>query len=121
MNIEESINEISQNVGELSSKKNINEVMKLHNDINKKIKNTSKEIQKLKVKFEENTEENTLDINDTNYEKIVTKLINNDIDKMINSDKLEYQIDEYKKIYNKIKQCINFLESKKITIIECDK
>lgn len=115
------INDISHDIEELSNKKNINDVSKLHTSIQTKIKNANTKVQKLRTKFETDDVEVTIDMTEDDYEKMVGKLSVSAIEKVLNSTDLEFQIDEYKKLATKIKSLVHYLENKKLKIVECDK
>ena len=115
------IKDISNDIEELSNKKNINDVSKLHTSIQTKIKNANTKIQKLKTKFETDDVEITTDMTEEDYEKMIGKLSGSNIEKVLNSTDLEFQIDEHKKLATKIKSLIHYLENKKLKIVECDK
>ena len=115
------INDISHDIEELSNKKNINEVSKLHTSIQTKIKNASTKVQKLKAKFETDDVEINIDMTEDDYEKMVGKLSGSNIEKVLNSTDLEFQIDEHKKLAARIKSLIHYLENKKLKVVECDK
>ena len=55
------------------------------------------------------------------YEKMVVKISGSNIEKVLNSTDLEFQIDEHKKLAARIKSLIHYLENKKLKIVECDK
>jgi hypothetical protein len=115
------ISDISHDFEELSNKKNINDVSKLHASIQTKIKNVNAKVQTLRTKFETDDVKVKIDMTEEDYEKMIAKLSGSNVEKVLNSPDLEFQIDEYKKLATKIKSLIHYLENKKLKIVECDK
>jgi len=119
-NIKKEIDDISNDVSELSNKKNMSDIMKLNNTIATKIKNTQNKIHKLKTKTE-TPDANIELIDGATYEMLSTELGNSDIDKILNMNNIDKQIDLFKELERKINLCINYLNNQKMIITECDK
>ena len=113
--IRESIESIALDIEAQSNKKNINEITKLHSDIDAKIENAKSKMQKLKKKYDENEKNKTVqEMSETEYEKAISKLANSDIDKILYSNDLEHLVDECMKLESKIESCKHYLKNKKI-------
>jgi hypothetical protein len=115
--------DISKDISELETEKNLGKIIKQYNKINTDIKNTSSKIYSLKQKFDEEIVSNTTDIDqitEEQYEQFSKELSGEDVNKILSLEDLDTQIDEYKKLLKKINSCKNYLESKKMKIIECD-
>src|SRR3989338_1025849 len=100
-NIKKEIDDISNDVSELSNKKNMSDIMKLNNTIATKIKNTQNKIHKLKTKTE-TPDANIELIDGATYEMLSTELGNSDIDKILNMNNIDKQIDLFKELERKI-------------------
>jgi hypothetical protein len=114
------IDEIAKNVSDLSSKKNINEITKLRNENDEKIKNAVIKLRKIKLQIESDDIEINKNMTDDEYESISQSITENEMEKIQNITNLEIKIQEFKKIAAKIKSCIHFINNKKMTIVECD-
>lgn len=120
IDFDKEIGNIVKNVTDLSNKKNINEIMELRNKNDEMIKNTITKLKEIKSKFEMDDIKIMQNMTDEKYEKVSSKISDNEIAKIQNIADLEEKIDEYKNLAMKIKSCIHFLENKKINIINCD-
>lgn len=115
------IEDITKEIKELENEKNIGNIMKKYNKINGDIKTLNTEILNLKKEFEEMSDTEGAEISDETFEKYNGEISDEKINNIINDKNLKSQIDEYKKIILKINSCKKFLESKKMSITECDK
>lgn len=120
------LSEISKEISNLEKEKNLGQIVKQYNKINDDIKKTSSLIHELQNKIRSmdngNPEENknTEIMNDDQYEIYEKELSNEEVNKILNCEDLEIQIENYKKMLRKFNSCQNYLEGKKTIIIECD-
>jgi len=119
MDIEETLEEISDAINNLEKEKNLSKLIKKKETNNTKLDDLTIKLNEIKTKFEENINDN-IEIDDEKFEKYISKLTA-ESDKILKIENLEQQIDEYKKFYKKLNSCKTYLENKKITIVECDK
>ncbi len=113
---------ISKDISELENEKNLGKIVKEYNKINSDIKNASSRIHTLRHSFENNDFSlNDNKIKEEEYQEFLKELSEEEINKLINCDDLELQIEDYKKLLKKLNSCKEYLETKKINIIECDK
>lgn len=112
--ISEQLEELDKLINELQTEQNMNKIIKLHKELNEmiqeletKLGEETKEINNMKLKPQELTEEKYDD-----YIKYITSLFNQDLE----NEQLEDLIKIYKKVSNKITSCENYLESKKLDI-----
>jgi hypothetical protein len=120
-NINEDLITVSKRINQLQEEKNLSVIMKEYNEINSKIKKMLTKVNKLKTKFEENINNDKKDIDDEKYEDYLKIFSSDNIDKIISSNDIDYQITEYRKLVKSADNCKQYLENKKLTIIECDK
>jgi hypothetical protein len=121
--------DISNEITELENEKNLGKIVKSYNKLNNDLKNTNTKIQILKQNFEQKSDEKqeskdnkiSLEIKEDEYLQFANELSEEEISKIINCDDLEVQIEDYKKMLKKLNLCKEYLESKKMNIIECDK
>jgi hypothetical protein len=117
------LNEISKDINELEDEKNLGKIIKQYNKINNDIKTASNKLSTLTRLFEDDNTlmNNCCEINDEEYDKYIKSFSENEINKIMENDDLEKQIEEYKILQKKINQCKKYLDSRKTNIIECDK
>lgn len=121
MNLDKLLEEITIGVSNLNTKKNINEIAKLRNENDTKIKQASVILKDITNKFinVNNIEENDIEIM-TSEEYELEDVTNEDIDKIDNIKNLDDKIKAYKNIMAKIKSRIAFINSKKMVVVDCD-
>lgn len=119
-NIKNMLEDITKEITLLDDEKNLYKMTKQYDKISNSLKKSGKMIHKLNDKFKSininNTDNN---IDDVQYE-LYTNEFENEIEKIINNENLEYQIENYEKISNKLDLCKKYLESQKMIIINCD-
>jgi hypothetical protein len=111
--------DISSNIEQLEDEKNIGNILKTHENVNKKIKNAEMQLNKLKNKFEK-TEFESKQLSDTQYEKIINNLSTLNIESLCETKDLETLIDDYYELQSQINSCNEYLKKKKSQIINCD-
>lgn len=123
--IKVTLNEITKEISNLETEKNLGQIVKQYNKINDDIKKTSLVILDLQNKIRsfdtmKIEDQNMLIMNDDEYELYEKELSNDEINKVINCDDLEMQIEIYQKMLYKLNSCKMYLENKKTVIIECN-
>jgi hypothetical protein len=119
--VEKQLKYIGKNLNELSEQTKLNEILKQYSDTQKKIELTDSQLKSLKQTFDdistdENKQKNIID--EETYERYISDV--DDLLKEMENDSIENQIDLYKKIVKKTSACKKYLQSKKMSIIECD-
>lgn len=116
----EKIDEMMTEIKSMDNEKNIGIIMKKYNKINDDIKILNSEILNLKKEFEETSENTNVEIDDETFKKYSEEISDEKINIVLDEKNLKKQIDEYKKIVFKINACQQFLESKKMNVVEID-
>lgn len=118
--IENEIEEISENLTQLSKSTKLKDILKKHKSIKNSLSETFEKINLLKTSFESNIESPKEIIDDSTYDKYskeITEILESDFDQI----DIESQIKKYKLLVKKITSCETHLKSKKMEIIDCDK
>ena len=118
--IQELLEGISEEVGELNGKTNINDVSKSHKKILAKIKTTNSRIQELEKAVNSEIDGEIPMLTESEYLKIISELSEDNVERILEMDNIEEQIKAYSVFLYKTKQCVKYLEQQKMIIVNCD-
>jgi hypothetical protein len=120
--IKNALGDISREILDIENEKNLGKIVKQYSKINTDIKNAGARIYTLRQVFEnDDISLNKNEINEEQYQTYTKELSEEEINKIIGCEDLELQIEDYKKLLKKLNSCKEYLNSKKINIVECDK
>lgn len=120
INIDETLTKISEDLTKLSKSTKLKDILKKHKHIKQELSIVSDQINQSKTLFESEIETSTEIIDDDTYEKY-TKDITDVMDLDLDELDLETQIKKYRSVAKKILCCENYIKSKKMDLIDCDK
>lgn len=113
-----SLEAISNDIEKLDTEKNLDCKIKLHNKINSNIDIMKNKLILLKDNIDTNLESLSQDnIDENTYSLYLNEISDDELNKIMNSDDLDLQIEKYKILINKINLCKKYLESKKMQVI----
>lgn len=121
--MQKEIDQISDELVKLSKATKLKDILKKHKNIKNNLNNAQENLNLLKNNFESNDvekETQMVQIDDDTYEKYSKEILDTfeiDFDKI----DIETQIKKYKLLSKKISSCDNYLKTKKMEIINCDK
>ena len=118
--IESDLESISEELTKLSKATKLKDILKKHKTIKTNLDDVSNKINLIKSSFELANENSKDVIDDETYDKYskeILDLLETDFDNL----DIDTQVKKYKILSKKIMCCDNYLKSKKIEIIDCDK
>lgn len=118
-NMEFGLNSIVQDINKLENEQNLGKLLASHNKIKNKIIKLNNKITNLKAQVDNEYEFEPKELSDEEYELLIQEiyqLLNNNSETLI-----EKQVEEYISLITKIHYCKTYLQTKKLTIVECDK
>lgn len=118
--IEEDLSNISAEINKLGNSTKLKDILKKHKDTRVNISLATEKISKIEELFDSEIEEPANVIDDETYEKY-SKEITEAVDIDVNEFGVETLVKKYRSIAKKIFCCENYLKSKKMEIIYCDK
>lgn len=120
LTIEQELINISEELTTLNQTSKLQDILKKHNVITTNLDMMTDKINLIKSSFESTTDNSKEIIDDETYNKYsqeISTVFETNFDQM----DIETMISAYKTISKKIYSCDNYLKSKKIEIIDCDK
>lgn len=113
------VSRIKQNMEKLKGNTNLDEIVKEKNEVGLEIKKAEQVLTELNNEFEKPLDECTIDETfnfETCFKEIETLYVASSND----TDTIKKQIEKFNLLRKKVRQCIMFLESKKMTVTKVD-